>query len=194
MQEVGKEALSQVQWGHGLLALCAVLYLVWWIVFFRPDAGKVQGALYWFGAACLVLAVCAGVAGAIFAALGANGLRAGSGLSGWWFILTAAVVYLLFAWMTMRFWERPITTELLLFVAWAALELYVVSALGTADLVGLASLICLITAIIILFALSLVCYVLYYRLSALPSFIDGAMPLFAVCLFSAVLLFVVRAL
>lgn len=115
------------------MALCAVLYLAWWVVFFRPDAGKVQGPLYWIGAGCLVVAAIAGVAGAVFIALGASGLAAGTGPNGWWFALGAIAAYILLAWATAHFWNRPITTELLLFVAWGALELYAACALEEGD-------------------------------------------------------------
>lgn len=169
------------------MALCAALYLVWWVVFFRPGAGKVQGPLYWFGAGCLVVAAIAGVVGAVLIAMGASGLSAGSGPSGWWFVLGAVVAYALFAWATTRFLNRPITTELLLFVAWAALELYVARALGAAGVLDSTAALWLVVAVVAVFTLSLVCYVLYYRLDTLPSFVDGALPLIAVGLFSAVL-------
>lgn len=45
----------------------------------------------------------------------------------------------------------------------------------------------LVVVVVAVFTLSLICYVLYYRLDALPSFIDGALPLVAVGLFSVVL-------
>lgn len=169
------------------MALCAALYLVWWVVFFRPGAGKVQGPLYWFGAGCLVVAAIAGIAGAVLIAMGASGLSAESGLSGWWFVLGAAVAYALFAWVTMHFLNRPITTELVLFVAWASLELYLASALGAAGVLDSTAVEWLMVAVVAVFALSLVCYVLYYRLDALPSFVDGALPLVAVGLFSVLL-------
>lgn len=186
-QGLNSEAMGQLQWGHGLLALCALLYLVWWVVFFRPDAGKVQGPLYWFGAGCLVIAAVAGIAGAILVALGASGLKAGLGLSGWWFALGAVAAYAAIACVTVRFWNRPVTTELLLFVAWAALELFVACALQVSGILDSSAMGWLIAVVVIVFALSLVCYVLYYRLTAMPSFVDGAIPLIAVGIFSIAL-------
>lgn len=187
MQEAAQTALAQLQGGHGLMALCAVLYLAWWVVFFRPGAGKVQGPLYWVGAGCLAVAAIAGIAGAIFIALGANGLAAGTGPSGWWFVLGAIAAYLFLAWATTHFWNRPITTELLLFVAWGALELYAACALDASGTLGLAATAWLVAIILGIFALSLICYVLYYRLPAVPSFVDGALPLGTIGVFSAIL-------
>ncbi len=203
-------------------------------MFFRPDAGKVQGPLYWIGAGCLVVAAIAGVAGAVFIALGASGLaagtgpngwwfalsaiaayillawatahfwnrpittelllfvawgalEAGTGPNGWWFALSAIAAYILLAWATAHFWNRPITTELLLFVAWGALELYATCALEAGGTLGLTATWCLVAIIFCVFALSLTCYVLYYRLAATPSFIAGALPLGVVGIFSAIL-------
>lgn len=186
-QEAAQGALGQLQGGHGLMALCAVLYLVWWVVFFRPGAGKVQGPLYWFGAGCLVVAAIAGIAGAVFIALGASGLATGTGPSGWWFVLGAIAAYILLAWATTHFWNRPITTELLLFVAWGALELYAACALEAGGVLGLAATGWLAAIILGVFSLSLICYVLYYRLAAVPSFVDGALPLGTIGIFSALL-------
>lgn len=186
-QEAAQDALAQLQGGHGLMALCAVLYLVWWVVFFRPGAGKVQGPLYWFGAGCLVVAAIAGIVGAVLIALGANGLAAGTGPSGWWFALGAIAAYLLLAWATTHFWNRPITTELLLFVAWGALELYAACALEAGGVLGLAATAWLAAIVLGIVALSLICYVLYYRLAAVPSFVDGALPLGTIGIFSALL-------
>lgn len=187
MQEATQTALAQLQGGHGLMALCAVLYLAWWVVFFRPGAGKVQGALYWVGAGCLVAAAIAGITGAILIVLGANGLTAGTESSGWWFALGAIAAYLLLAWATTHFWNRPITTELLLFVTWGTLELYAACALEAGGNLGLTATWRLAAIIFCVFALSLTCYVLYYRLPATPSFVAGALPLGAVGVFSAVL-------
>lgn len=187
VQEAAQGALGQLQGGHGLMALCAVLYLVWWVVFFRPGAGKVQGPLYWFGAGCLVVAAIAGIAGAVFIVLGASELATGTGPSGWWFVLGAIAAYLLLAWGTTHFWNRPITTELLLFVAWGALELYAACTLEAGGVLGLAATGWLVAIILGVFALSLICYVLYYRLAAVPSFVDGALPLGTIGIFSAIL-------
>lgn len=86
------------------------------------------------------------------------------------------------------------TTELLLFVLWAALELAVLNALmGAGMLFGgafwlLAGVVALVTAA------NLVCYVLYFRLPPVPSFIDGAAPLAIVGVLAAVLAAVIARL
>ena len=147
--------------GHASLAVCCGLYLAWWQVFFNPSAQKPHGARYAAGVACIVGAAALGVAGVTLCVLGVQGLLPPEARG------------------TVKLFKRPVTTELLLFVAWAALELGVLSVLHGAGLMsapfalGLAAL-----AVAVLLA-SLVCYVRYYRLEAWPAYVAGIIPLAA---------------
>ena len=111
-----------------------------------------------------------------------------------WFAVGGVAAYAALAFVTVRFFGRSVTTELLLFVLWAALELAVLNALmGAGMLFGgafwlLAGVVALVTAA------NLVCYVLYFRLPPVPSFIDGAAPLAVVGVLSAVLAVVIARL
>lgn len=102
--------------------------------------------------------------------------------------------YSALAFVTVRFFGRPVTTELLLFVLWAALELAVLNALlGAGALSGgafwlLAGVVALVTAA------NLVCYVLYFRLPPMPSFVDGAVPLAVIGVLAAVMAAVIARL
>ena len=110
------------------------------------------------------------------------------------FAVGGVAAYAALAFVTVRFFGRPVTTELLLFVLWAALELAVLNALmGAGMLFGgafwlLAGVVALVTAA------NLVCYVLYFRLPPVPSFVDGAAPLAVVGVLSAVLAVVIARL
>lgn len=193
MAEGASEALARVVRGHGLLLACAVLYLVWWVVFFRPGAGRVTGALYGFGATCLVGAAVCGLAG-VFMAAGALGSLPGTArVPGWAFGLGGVVGYLVLLALTAGVFKRQVTTELLLIDAWGAFELCVVATLAASGAVGggrEAALYALVGALV---AVSLVCYVLYYRLGPVASFVDGAVPLVAVGVESALLMAMVAA-
>lgn len=172
--------------GHVLMAVCAALYLAWWSIFFRPDAGKVTGALYGFGVTCIVIAALAGIAGAIIIGLGTARIpQAERAPSGWWYVAGAVVVYIALAFITSRFLHRPVTTELVLFVAWTALELAVVITLSSVGALTRPASAGAVALIITLFVCMLVTYLLYYHLGPLASFIDGAIPLAAVGLYSA---------
>lgn len=173
---------------HACLALCAMLYLTWWWIFFSPQADKPVGMRRTLGIVCIVGAAVAGVAGVALAVSAVGGLGGHSvGVPAWVFAAAAPVVYIALAFVTRRVFSRPITTELALFVLWAALELAVVHVLGGTGALSPAVSTALSALVIAVFALCLVSYVLYYRLDPMPSFIDGAVPLAAVGAVSVVM-------
>ena len=54
ISELGRFSRSrQLMWGHSL-------YLIWWCIFFRPNAQVKGGALRIFGIACILVAAVAG--------------------------------------------------------------------------------------------------------------------------------------
>ena len=64
----------QLMWGHVLLLVCAVLYLIWWCIFFRPNAQVKGGALRVFGIACILVAAVAGIVGVVLECFGISKL------------------------------------------------------------------------------------------------------------------------
>lgn len=185
-------------WGHAALAVCAALYLAWWWTFFNPALPKAMGALYAMGVGFILGAVAFGIAAVVLLAMGLGALagapQVGGAAPGWVFAVGGVAAYAALAFVTVRFFGRPVTTELLLFVLWAALELAVLNALmGAGMLFGgafwlLAGVVALVTAA------NLVCYVLYFRLPPVPLFIDGAAPLAIVGVLAAVLAAVIARL
>ncbi len=178
-------------WGHAALAVCAALYLAWWWVFFNPALPKATGALYAVGVGFILGAVACGIAAIVLLAMGLGALAgpgAGAGAApGWAFAVGGVAAYALLAFVTMRFFQRPVTTELLLFVLWAALELAVANALLGAGALPLGAFWAIVAVIALVTVANLVCYVLYFHLPPLPSFVDGAVPLAVVGVFAAVL-------
>ena len=104
------------------------------------------------------------------------------------------LAYVLLAFVTVRFFQRPVTTELLLFVLWAALELAVANALLGAGALPVGAFWVLAAVIVLVTAANLVCYVLYFRLGPLASFVDGAAPLAVVGVLAAVLAAIIARL
>ena len=121
-------------WGHAALAVCAALYLAWWWTFFNPALPKATGALYAMGVGFILGAVAFGIAAVVLLAMGLGALagapQVGSAAPGWVFAVGGVAAYAALAFVTVRFFGRPVTTELLLFVLWAALELAVLNAQG----------------------------------------------------------------
>lgn len=187
-----------LMWGHVALAVCAALYLAWWWVFFNPALPKATGALYAVGVGFILGAVAFGVVAIVLMAMGLGALagapQVGGAVPGWAFAVGGVIAYFALAFVTVRFFQRPVTTELLLFVLWAALELAVLNALSGAGLLAGGALWALGGAVALITVANLVCYVLYFRLAPMPSFIDGAAPLAVVGLFAAVLAAVIARL
>ncbi|MFR7737831.1 MAG: hypothetical protein ACLU0V_09440, partial [Eggerthella lenta] len=72
--EPAAEPLALIAGGHTALAACAVLYLAWWWLFFKPGAPKPRGGRYGAGVACIVGAAVLGIAGAALLVAGIAGL------------------------------------------------------------------------------------------------------------------------
>lgn len=196
MPEAHTTIPGSLTWGHGCLAACAVLYLAWWWIFFNPNMPKATGVLYLAGVGCIIGAALLGIGAIVLIMAGLGSIAAtGSGvaLPGWAFAVGGLVAYVVLAFITVRFFQRPVTTELLLFVLWAALELAVVNAVAGAGmpLSGAAVLVVLVVLVLIG---CLASYVLYFRLPPMPSFVDGALPLAAVCMFAAIMAAVIKRL
>lgn len=167
--------------GHGLLALCAVLYLAWWFEFFRPRGVRPQGLEYRIGVALIIVAAVAGILGVVRICTALADMPTLVPAVVLW--PSAAAAYIVLAVVTYRALGRPITTELLLIVAWTALELSVVGALLA---LGSGFALHLLVLAALGFIGSMVCYVLYYRLAGWPAFLDGCGPLVAVGVIAAV--------
>jgi hypothetical protein len=181
--------VSRLATGHGLMALCCLLYLAWWCIFFwpKPDGRGVDSpVLRGLGVVFILGAVAAGIASVVLLVTGSQ--VDSPAVSPLLIIVIAVVVYVALLFVTMTAFDRQPTTELVLFVAWAAFELSVLSALvGSASGTVGAGAVVYAVAIVVAFCVALVCYVLYYRLGPLPSFIDGCIPLILIGLVEAFL-------
>jgi hypothetical protein len=195
MGQMALNGTKTLEWGHVLLLVCAVLYLAWWCIFFRPNVHVAAGPLRIIGIACILVAAAAGITGVVMICRGIGALTpAAGGIGVWPFVIGGIVTYVLLAVITSQLMHRPITTELLLIVMWIALELCTVTMLrgagawtGIGGAVTAATAIALIVVLIVLLIADMVCYVLYYQLPPMAGFIDGMMPLTAVAIFSGVL-------
>jgi len=160
--------------GNGLFVVCCAFYLAWWVVRFRPIDPIMGTKSGWL----LVPAAIAGLAGVVCALWGVSRAGGGTRLFPNFFVLVGWILgFILLAVVTRWVFDRPVTSELILFTGWAALVLVEVNALyGSGVFSHTASLVFIIVIGVVLIA-SLVCYVLYYRLGAWPSFIDRMVPL-----------------
>lgn len=182
--------MGQVVRGHWWMVGCAALYLVWWCVFFAPDATghkpSPEGVLRLMGVACILGAVACGGLTVSDMVQGMAGLPSQM-VPGLWINLACVALYAVLAAVTVRLFDRPITTELALFCAWCALELNVASHVAASGAASLGVAILVVVLTLATLAACTVCYTLYYRLEYVASFWDGCIPLALVGLVSAVL-------
>lgn len=176
-------AITQLQMGHLTLAVCALLYLAWWTIYFLPDLNP-SAPLKAIGVICILGAIGTGGFAIYKIAMGLAQLP--SVANGWVLAAAGLAAYVIALLVTFKGLGRPVTTELALIVAWTTLEVAVICALAATGTYSAAFLVTFSLVIVLAAAASLVCYNAFYHLEALPGFIDGCGPLVAVGIVSLV--------
>lgn len=167
-------SLKQVVGGSVGLVVCLALYLAWWCITFRPGGGATP-----FGTICIIVAVLSGILGLIFTLVGLAGIPLARSVPGWWFAVGGLVVYAVLMAATYLLFHRPVTTELFLIVGFAVLELCVLDAVHGSGGMGAALTMVMVVVLVLIVDVSLVAYVLYYRLEGVAGYFDGMVPLIA---------------
>lgn len=173
---------KQILGSNILLIICCAFYLAWWILAFKP-VGAIKGmAAGWL----LIPAFIAGLAAVVLAVKGVLSASAGAALFPSGLLLWGGIAgYLILLAVTRLFFQRQVTTELLLIVGWTVLALAEINKLYGVGCFshGLAVIFVAVTVAAAL--ISLVCYVLYYRLGDHAGYFDGMIPLFMAALVMA---------
>lgn len=169
------QGLRDVVMGHLLLIVCCVFYLIWWSISFRPEqsVNRVGG---YRGVLLLITAV-SGMAGLIISIFGIN-LISGTPkipnlaicVAG----IAAYIVLLLITWFGMK---RPVTTELVLITGWTVLELCCINTCQAGGALTSAQSALMLIVIAVAFVISMVLYVLYYRMEEWRAFYAAMVPL-----------------
>lgn len=175
----------QLFWGNIALIVCCLFYLWWWAVAFHPrgapDALRASAPL-------LVAAMASGILAVALTALGITSAPREASLFPPHSILWGgAAVYLILLATTALLLRRQVTTELFLIVGWAMLELSQLDALYGVGRFGLKTAMVFTAVVVLAAAVSLVCYLRYYRLEAFAGYIDGMVPLILVAVVMAAL-------
>lgn len=169
-------AAQKILTGQLLLILCCIVYLIWWSVSFRP--GESVNRIGGFRGILLLITAACGMVGAILTILGINGVPADAEKwSGMLICGAGIVVYIALALITGLGMKRPITTELVLIVGWTAMELCAVNALNGAERLADGRMPVMTVVIAAAFAISMVLYILYYRMEAWKAFYLAMVPL-----------------
>ena len=165
---------KQILIGNVLFVLCCMFYLAWWLLAFKPSGAITGMKTGWL----LIPASLFGLAGVVLAILGVSKKVEGALLFRGGYILCGGIaLFILLLVVTSRLLKRPVTTELVLIVGWGMLALTEINALHGLGFFSRRLSIGFIIIISVSFLISLVCYVLYYRLDKKAGYIDGMIPL-----------------
>lgn len=171
--------------GNLLLFLCSLFYLIWWIIYFRPNFSGGSAV----GMASIGAAFITGMAAIALLSAGINSLSPHSqSLPVRSILLGGAALFVLLLVVTSGVLHRPATSELMIIHIWLVLELSAVAVLYGTGSLGAGSAAALAVLIGVAFIVGLVCYLLYFRLTGMPSYWDGMIPLITDALVAAVFL------
>ena len=176
---------KQIFLGNALFVICCGFYLAWWLLAFKPT-----GAITGMKSGWLLIPACiTGLLGVILAIRGIF-LETPTEqlLPNRYILLGGIAVYIILLVITALPFKRPVTSELLLIVGWGTLAFAEVNLLFGIGLFSHRLSIGFLVFIGSTIAISLVCYILYYRLDSRAGYIDGMVPLLLAAFVMAVIL------
>lgn len=163
--------------GNTLMILCSLFYLLWWMIAFWPKNQHHTP----FTAFLLILAFVAGIASLfiIIPAINhANNTQQLYPSKVLYFVgIIVYIVLAIFSWCVLK---RQVTTELLLIVGWSVLQFSILNVFYGNNVIGSTMGILLCVLIVVIAVASLACYLAYYRLKPVPSYLVGMIPLLLV--------------
>lgn len=170
-------AFGKIIIGQILLVICCIFYLIWWSISYRPGV-EVKRAGGLNGIMLLITAFC-GLAGIAVSIYGVNAVQKTGHLKITGIVIVAGgiIAYVLLLLITRFLFQRQVTTELVLITGWVMLELTVISSLNGAGRLSDTRFWILAVVVAIAFTISIVLYVLYYRMKPMKAFYAAMVPL-----------------
>lgn len=170
----GLTAYKEIITGQFLLSLGALFYTGWWLTAFRPDA-RSGGALSALLFLCLAVF---GLSGTALTVHGIHGLPLPPSWPGGTMLLALALlVYFLLLTGSVKLFGRKPTTELILLVLWALMEIMVLGVLHEAGALAGAAYGLIWAAVAAASLIAFAAYMMYYRMDDNTAYITGAVPL-----------------
>lgn len=184
-------ALIKIVCGQACLIGCCVFYLIWWSMTYRPNIADHDGT---WNAGLLLLMIVFGISGAALSIYGINVAPKTDEpqWNGMWIIIGGIAMYVALLFVTNKWLRRPVTTELFLIIGWGILEFSVINALNSSGDLSDARFLAMAIVIAIAIIVSLILYVLYYRMEPMKAFYYAMVPLITEAVSMAILLFLVR--
>ena len=160
--------------GQALLVLCCIFYSLWWYRGFRPRTnvnriGGVNGIL-------LLVTMALGIGGVALSLLPIPAVKqAKAGAPA--IVMAGIIAYVAALLITKLCFKRIVTTELMLIIGWAVLEMVVICRLEAAGFLGGGRFACMCIVIAAAVMVSLILYVAYYRMEEMKAFFAAMVPL-----------------
>lgn len=179
-------ALSTLKKGLFLLSACCGSYILFWLNGYQPE--KAFRRSQPLSILLFLLTFALGAIGLYFIINGMNTFEPKqTPVKGTFIIIAAVIVYVVTAWITLHFFNRPITTELLLITLWTALMVQILNVSSAQNLLSHTGMIVSIVLLILVFILCMVLYVAYYQMDLWPAYWAAAMPLLAIGIYCSIL-------
>ena len=157
--------------GNLLFAGCCIVYLIWWSVAFRPGFTAPMGVK-----SALFLATAAlGIAGLAYIIRGCQMAEGNNHFIA--IMAVGAAIYIILILVTNLVMHRTVTTELMLIVFWACMEICACNALFGSGLITAKAFTVLAVIVLVASIAGMICYLKYYDLEPMPAFYDGMVPL-----------------
>ena len=168
--------MAQIRLGQVLLIVCCIFYLIWWSVAFHPSHGNshasgIDGIL-------LMITAAFGLAGLAVNLIGIRDNVSGNGfISGIIIIGAGIAAYVVIMFLTSTFLHRQVTTELMLIIGWAMLEIASVNTACALEHISWNKVVLFLFIVAVAAISSLVFYLLYYRVEPMLGYYLGMVPL-----------------
>lgn len=171
--------------GQILLIICCVFYLIWWYRGYRPaiSANRVGG----MNGILLVITMAFGIAGVVFSLMQIPAVSEPK-INPVLIVVTGIIAYVVLLIITRFLFQRIVTAELFLIVAWTMLEMTVINRLNAGGFLSAGGFAILCIIIAAAFVISMVLYVAYYRMEEMKAFYAAMVPLITEAVAMAVLI------
>ncbi|MCR4655166.1 MAG: hypothetical protein K5770_02910 [Lachnospiraceae bacterium] len=179
--------MEELIYGNRSMITCVICYLAWWIITFKPPApkGTLTGSLFLIGAFIF------GIGGIFLIAHAMIRLMEREIINPFipmWIIPVAGILfYVILLVLSSGLLHRPVTSELLIIIIWTVLEICFVGTMYRYGFIENGVLSALIAGIIIVTIISMICYLLYYKLEYVKGYYDGMVPLMLTGIMMAVI-------
>lgn len=165
-----------IVFGQMSLIICCIFYLIWWSLCYKP--GLVVDRIHGFRGALLLITVLCGLVGVWLSIRGMGELTIRHSMfSGSRIIGMGIFVYIVLLLITVFGFHRPVTTELILITGWLSLEMCLINALYGAQILSISQFWTLCIVLILAFVVSILLYILYYRMAPMKAYYAAMIPL-----------------